>query len=66
MSRAKAVLASVTMTTARANSARERVPLTMMTTMTRANTARVMIMMARMMVRTMMTMILARTTTMMK
>ena len=57
------------MTTARANSARERVPLTMMkTTMTttRANTARVMIMMARMMVRTMTTMILARTTTMMK
>ena len=54
------------MTTARANSARERVPLTMMTMTTRANTARVTIMMARMMVRTMTTMILARTTTMMK
>jgi hypothetical protein len=55
------------MTTARANSARERVPLTMMTTtMTRANTARVTIMMARMIVRTMTMMILARTTTMMK
>ena len=57
------------MTMARANSARERVPLMMMkTTMTttRANTARVMIMMARMMVRTMTAMILARTTTMMK
>jgi hypothetical protein len=51
--------------TARANSARERVPLMMMMT-TRANTARVTIMMARMMVRTMPTMILARTTTMMK
>ena len=37
MSRAKAVLASVTMMTARANSARERVPLTMMTMMKRAN-----------------------------
>ena len=37
-----------------------------MTTTTRANTARVTIMMAMMMARTMTTMILARTTTMMK
>jgi hypothetical protein len=42
------------------------VPLTMMMMMTRANTARVTIMMARMMARTMTTTILARTTTMME
>jgi hypothetical protein len=49
------------MTMARANPARERVPM-MMTMTTRANTARVTVMMAR----TMMTMMLARTMMMMK
>jgi hypothetical protein len=57
LARVKAALASVTM--ARANPARERVPMTMTT---RANTARVTLMMAMMMARTMTTMMLARTT----
>jgi cell division protein ZapA (FtsZ GTPase activity inhibitor) len=60
LARAKAALASMTMMTARANPATERVRMMMMTTTTtRANTERVTIMMAIMMTAAM----LERTTT---